>query len=184
MEGEVAVTNDALTRLLVKVAGAVILAYTVASGPDHMLRAFGVADVDAPFWIRVLYSFIPMLLPLLVGLWLFALPGMVTRAIVSDSRADADVPLPIRAIEAAALFVLGIYLIAQSLADGAYLYAKLNLYYRIVETHAWANVPPVPPEEFAQIVAAAMQFVLALFLILGSRGIVDFKNRILALRGP
>lgn len=87
------------------------------------------------------------------------------------------------ALERAALFLLGCYLLSITAIDAARLLGRFYLYegyaLRIGRS---AFAPQIQPSDFAQICAAVVKLALGLAFVFFSRGIVALKDRILALR--
>jgi hypothetical protein len=169
-----------LTRLLIRIAGMLSIAFAVGDMPVVLERVYD-SNQNAP-WVIVAGAVGSILPSVLIGAILFVMAGPITNR-VFDRPADGGPRPELVGIESAALFVLGCYLLAYAILDAVYLVAKLRLYYAYIETN-FPSAPSMIPNDFAQLCRTIVKFVLALGLIFFSRGVVALKDRMLSMRGP
>jgi hypothetical protein len=169
-----------LTRLLIRIAGMLSIAFAVGDRPLLLERVYD-GNRDAP-WVMLAGAFGSIIPPVVIGALLFVLAGPITNR-VFDRPASGDPRPELVGIESAALFVLGCYLLAYAILDAVYLLAKLKLYYALVDTNSY-SAPSMLPNDFGQLCRTIVKLVLALGLILFSRGVVALKDRMLSFRGP
>jgi hypothetical protein len=121
---------------------------------------------------------LPVLIPLLVGIFMLSFPGMATNVLVGG---DAITPAPssaVREVERAAYALLGTYLVVISIADGFFHYSKFRLYQSVIENRGYFEMPKLLPQDFGAIMATAAQFILGLVLIFGATGFARLFRRL------
>jgi hypothetical protein len=104
---------------------------------------------------------------------------IVDRTLVPKPAAEDAGTLDLRGFEEIALTILGLYMLTAGLAEMVYYWAQRGLYYDRIKD---AVTPGISPREFGGLLAGAMRALMGLILVLGSRGLVTVKRRLLALR--
>jgi hypothetical protein len=170
-----------LARLLVKIAGLIILIYGFTDLPITLGQAFAIADQTKIVGATIL-SVVAALPSLIAGIVLFAWPDtIVERALARPAETTDAVPCNSRTIEEIALTVLGFYIVASGAAEGFYYWAQVDLYYRYAAGTGYMPTE-MTPTQFGGIGAAVTRLVLGTLLIVTSRGLVALRRRLLSLR--
>jgi hypothetical protein len=172
-----------LSRLLIKIAGLVIVVFAVATSPSYVQHALSAREVDASLWFYFVQGMLPILLPLLLGVLMFLFPSEVARRSIGIAKLEAGRAVDSLAVEAIAYAVLGAYLLVEALVDATFLFGKLHLYRTYAGTHGYnLSAGLVPPEDFARICGAGVELILALALILGASGFATLRRKVVGLR--
>jgi hypothetical protein len=120
-------------------------------------------------------------IPLIVGLILIYLPGTITSRVLKIEGLESGSESNVVPLQRVAFGAIGLWLTVYAVLDAIYVYVKTRIYFRLLEDMpAYARPPSLSPEDFASLVAAALQLALGLWLLLGNRGIA---NVIARLRG-
>lgn len=82
-------------------------------------------------------------------------------------------------LERVLISLLGLWFAIQAVLDGLSIFSRWHLYRRFVEDqYPGATGPAIAPQEFAGLITAAVQLAFGLWLVLGSRGIVNAVARL------
>lgn len=173
--------HHALSNLLLRVAGVIIVVSSVLSVPPTVI---GLATNDSSsgnLTSAVLMSGLAALLPLLVGLVLLWFPGTVTHRIVGVRHEEASAVADGEKLRQLAFSVLGLYFVSSALFDAVYWYARLKLYHSTVAAEFAYMMPPVVlQDDFAGMLSTGSQLIVGLLLLFGSKGI---SNLVAKVRG-
>jgi len=165
-----------LTALLVKLVGAVLIFWSLAWLPSAISGALQ-AKI---FWQGLLISVVPTLIPLLLAILLFTFPALIANKLIDGSKLENPHTFT-KELELLALRLIGVYYLFRGGVDLVYHIAKLGLTARIYEAH---GTPPPPsawtPDLAANVVSTVVELCFALWLTLGSKGIVNVIHRIRA----
>jgi hypothetical protein len=170
----------ALSRLLLKIAGLVIIVFAIASAPDYVVRALSARATEGSLTGYILLGVLPVLVPLALGALLFTFPADIVRR---STGLPASTSPDTAAAEKLAYVILGAYLLSQAIVDGAYLLGKLRLYTIYIEGHGYASdrTSPALPDDFARICGSVAEFILAWVLILGASGLTALRRKVVGL---
>ena len=170
-----------LTKLLFKISGALILVQTVAVMPRYFAPAMQM--IQESFSLFFLAMVLPFFVPVLIALFLLFFPGLVTNRLVmpatSDSQETDSLPSVVQ-LERALLSVLGVYLAYNAISNA---FAQLVRYvsYRTAWDTQMSN-SPLPPnfisEMYGSLSGVGVEFVVALFLMFGAKGIQSALSRL------
>jgi hypothetical protein len=161
--GEVGMDARTFAATLLKVAGLVIVVYTLSKLPSYFPIPTA-SEVPMPPSLRIISAAFDIVPPILLGLVLWFFPGKVANKIIASSENSA--PMAIAGVERVAVTVLGLYLAAWGISDLAY---QLGLLFRLEENRS-AVIPGG--------LAALAEIVVGGVLSLGARRVVSL------LRGP
>ncbi|MGO4127667.1 hypothetical protein AB4Z01_24960 [Inquilinus sp. YAF38] len=170
-----------IARLLVKIAGLVVIVSAVIDLPVLLARSL---PVQEPMTARdvVTMALVPPAIAALIGIVMFWGAGrIVDRLLVEPAAPGQGTGLDLRAIEEIAIAALGLYFVATAIADAFYYWGKAALYYRVVTENGYP-IPPITPDDFAGFVSTAARLAIGVVLVLLSRGIVAVRRRLLSLR--
>lgn len=165
-----------LTALLAKLVGAVLIFWYVSWLPTLVPGA-----LQAPsFWWAIFVNVIPSIVPLSLAVVLFTYPATVTNKLVGGSEISTDDSFLV-ALEILALRLIGVFYVFNSVVDMATHFSKVLITPSLYEKMGM----PAPstgwtPDLAAWTIATFVEFGLALWLVLGARGIA---NAIQRLRG-
>lgn len=175
-----------LARMLVKIAGLVIVVYAVIGLPQNIvtvvamlsfsnhtgLPSIGQAIAMPQFWGM---SFTPFAIYLAIGLGLIWWSGKISdRVIVPPDAKNAPGSADYRGLEEAAVAVLGAYLCAEGVADAARLagtaFGEATQQHMHIDAYLWGW-------QVGTVVGALTRIVLGAALMAGSRAFVAFRRR-------
>jgi hypothetical protein len=170
-----------IARLLVKIAGLVIIVSAVIDLPVLLARSL---PIQEPMTARdvIAMTLVPPAIAVLIGIVMFWGAGrVVDRLLVAPAAPGQGGGLDLRAIEEIAIAALGLYFVATAIADAFYYWGKAGLYYRYV-TENNIPLPVIAADDFGGFVSTAARLAIGVVLILFSRGIVAVRRRLLSLR--
>lgn len=163
--------HHALSRLLLRIAGLVVIVATLTSVPKSIVTLVVAAGQDANS-SPLLTAMIASLVPLLIGVALVWLPGTVANRLVDDTHASSGPGDTTASLQGIALSVLGFYFVAQALFDTVFWVARIKLYSAVIDSNgAFAGTPSVMPDDFAGMVATGVQALFGVVLLFGSKGV-------------
>jgi hypothetical protein len=174
-----------LSRLLLRIAGAVVVVWAIAQLPTKVMYVIHLREIGLPLWVQIAMVASASALPILLGAALLTFPGVIVNRAISGEPTGATLPEALAKIEGVALAVLGMYMAVQALIDAAYLWGKLEGYWIYVQERP-AAIPTMPkmlPDDAATIVATALEFVLGVALILGAARFAQFRRYLAGTRG-
>jgi hypothetical protein len=166
-----------LARIIIRVAGLIILVLAVSKLPYGVLSALGTNSAPVPRFVLSLVALMPAIASILGGLTLVAsAEAIANRAFVSKHNEISPDAKNTYALEEVSVFAIGIYIITTAISDGSYyLYILL-----ISSDNANGNTPR--PMYVGLIYAFIVRFFLGVLLLMGSRSIVAFRHQLLRLR--
>ncbi|MEW6647803.1 MAG: hypothetical protein AB1450_11425 [Pseudomonadota bacterium] len=159
-----------ISILAIRLAGIGLIAVAVIRIPN--LAPYIVADTGVPWWGQFLATALHFLLPVLIGALFFMFPATLTNKFIQGSDALGAEPEVLSAVERMALSVLGVFFLFNVVSDVAYhvVYAI-----RVSQLAQSAMQPSVSvmqnPDWLANVVTTLIEFMVALWLIFGARGI-------------
>ena len=174
-----------LSRLLVKVAGLVIVIHSMATLPRDAVSALAMMRRDTPgslldhiemplFWGMTVF---PTLISIALGLCLFWGAGYITNRHIVHHADGGGAMADSRAIEEVAVAVLGYYLIAVGLSDAVY--DGVSLYGFLALSKTWEFMPP---EKILNLVVDGVRTAIGIGLVLWAGGLVALRRGVIALR--
>lgn len=170
--------HKALSSLLIKLAGAFIVINALSDFPKYFAHIMSMRGHGLPLWVPFVGGILPVVIPILVGLGMFMFPSTITNRVIHTSAEQENLIHATPHLEAAAFSVLGVYLLFRAIADATYHFSKFKLYEKLILKEPLYVGAHLMPEEFANLVTTGMEFLLAICLMLGARGLVRLKNRI------
>lgn len=120
-----------------------------------------------------------LVIPAGLGLIFLNFGGLITNHLIAGEQIDSGDNSYAQHLEQMGITILGVYLIFRTVSDAiahAAYYYKLNEMVKSGELHGLTNI--IPPDRFAAIVATGAEMLIALWLVLGARGLVAFFNRL------
>ena len=150
----------------------------------------GIASAIGPFfnpeyvqkaglWTLVGVALFSVALPLAVGLALIYFPSTVATRVLRVEGIEPKSPNDSSMLERVAVSVMGLWFTVQAVMDAVHVFSRWHLYRRIIEDqYPGAAGPAIGPNEFAGLITAALQLLLGLWLLLGSRGLVNALSRL------
>jgi hypothetical protein len=117
-----------------------------------------------------------VLVPILVGVGMFIFSGKISNRLLRGIEGQENIIQAAPYLEATAFSVLGAYLLFRAIADATYLFSKFIFYSKVILTDPIYSGPPILPDDFARFVTTGVEFMLALFLLFGARGLVRLKD--------
>jgi hypothetical protein len=172
--------HRALAVLVVRIAGLwelVVALNAVPSAigpfinPEYIQKA-------GPGWL-LLNAVFTIGIPLALGLFLIYFPRTVSMSVLRVEGIQPQTSFEASILERVLVSLLGLWFAVQALLDGLQTFSRWHLYRRFVEDqYPGATGPAIGPQEFAGLIVAVAQLALGLWLLLGSRGIVNILSRL------
>ena len=163
--------HHALSRLLLRIAGVVVIVATLTAVPKSIVTlvvAAGQETNASPLITAIIAS----LVPLMIGMALVWLPGTVANRLVDSTPTGNSQVDAAASLQAVALSIIGFYFFASSLFDAVFWVARIKLYSAVMgSSEAFAGAPAVMPDDFAGMVATGVQALAGVLLLLGSKGV-------------
>lgn len=168
-------------KVLIKTAGLVVFVYGLTALVQSLLTLPFVAASNRAFLI--LGTSGAHALWLLAGIALYCGAGQIADRASSAKQgsANSNASIDYRGLEEIGISILGLYLLTYGLAEGAYYWARFDLYYRYAAEVRF-QTPPIPQEEYGGLAATGTRIILGLIFLFSSRGITTLRRRILDLR--
>jgi hypothetical protein len=170
-----------IARLLVKIAGLIVIVSAVIDLPVLLARSL---PIQEPMIARdvIAMALVPPAIAVLVGIVLFWGAGrIVDRLLVVPATSGPGGGPDLRAVEEIAIAALGLYFVATGIADAFYYWGKAGLYYRYVTENNFP-LPVIAADDFGGFFSTAARLAIGVVLVLLSRGIVAVRRRLLSLR--
>lgn len=163
-----------LSTLLIKIAGIVIIIFTVTGIPGYVASYAAFMDKSTVSYFA--YVIIPNVLPLIVGIWMFLTPQKLTEKIIEIKQTDEQYKKTtnLAEIERIAITVLGIYLLFLAISDMVYNFYE---WYHFKEKYKPLSGKITYIELYARITATFAELILGLWLTLGTKGIIKLLNK-------
>lgn len=162
------------SNLLIKIAGIIIVIVSITNIP-YYIPYYQTLSLQIFFGTVI----IPVLLPVLIGIFMFTRPGIITNKVVIDeseniNKIGNDTLLKLEQI---VLSALGFYLLFQATSDivfhtTSFMQAKSSITY--AQRATMSNSLIFTPD----FIASIGELLFALWLILQTKGIVFFINKI------
>jgi len=158
-----------LTNLLLKVAGAVIIIFAIINVPTYVSYYFALQEQSFIAFLGV--SVIPMLVPAAVGLFLLLFPVTITNKIIKGEKGKKTPTMDILALERVAFSVLGLYLMFRVVSDLVYHGTSIYLAGGLATYNTGYQHP------LALLITTIVEFFFALYLLLGSSGLIRLLDK-------
>ena len=162
-----------LSNLLMKLAGAFIIASVITNIPIYSLQY--ISFKDQSFIEFTVMTIAYMLLPLLLGVIMFYFPRTITNRIIKGGSESMIDSISIEAVEYVAIGILGLLLLVQSLTF------LLPFFVSIVFMAIQQGGIKLE-DNFSQPVflASVFRLVFAVYLLLGAKGVQNMLKKIRA----
>jgi uncharacterized membrane protein len=160
-----------IAATLLKVAGLVIITYTVSQLPSYFPVRLG-GEQGYSIAAAMLEAAFTLLPSFLLGICFWFLPGTITNKVVAPHQ-TADDPANIEVIERVAISVLGLYLVAHGISDLIY---NLTTLYQLRRQFPDQEVMPARP--VAGLVSSAAEGLIGLVIVLRSKGVANVLQKL------
>jgi hypothetical protein len=168
-----------LTRLLIKVSGAIIIAVAISSLPAYISAGVGALETSRFAFFTV--AIFPLILPLLVGIFMMAFPGIVANRLIGSEKVLELSATLLDQLERVAIGLLGIYLLFRAVSDLVLHVTKLLWFRHLIDTGAVADsFGSLVPDTVGLLAASATEAAVSIWFIAGSAGIVSFIHKLRA----
>jgi hypothetical protein len=174
--------HKALAALIIRLAGLWQIVVAANALPQAIAPLFN-ADYarTAGYGWLALNAVLTIAVPLAIGLFLVYFPRTVAGSMLREEGVEPRDASEATRLEQVLVALLGLWFTFQALLDAAYHVSRWHLYERFAERQfPGATGPAIGPQEFAGLVTAGLQLAFGIWLLLGSRGLV---NALARLRG-
>ena len=171
--------HRALAALMVRLVGLWELVVAAGSVPASILPFFEPGYVQKAGLAAIIGSGFSMFgIPLILGLLLIYFPNTVVTRVLRIEGIEPQGSKDTSLLERVAVSALGLWFAVQAVLDGIYNFSKWHLYRRMIEDYSSPAGPSIGPQEFAGFMAAGIQLAVGLWLLLGTRGLVNALERL------
>lgn len=164
-----------LTNILLKIAGVVLIVFAIIWIPAYVSYFFAQQDRSLLTFIGM--SVIPFSAPLTAGFMLLLFPATISNRIIAGCEDPAGKGVDLPGLERVAFSVIGVYLLSRVVSDMAYHITSLVL---LAEAGGGDHYNTGYEHPYALIAATLAEFGMALYLLLGSAGLVRVLNKVRA----
>ncbi len=162
------------TALLVKIIGAILIFWYLSWLPGAIGSAFMAQSFSQGFFFNIL----PVVLPLLLAILIFQFPATLTNKLISGASVSSQTELLLVA-QQVLLKLLGLFYIFRSVVDLVFHVSKIYFFERMSEAYGIAKPQSIwSPDVAAGIACTLVELALAIWLAFGSKGILNFVDRI------
>ena len=167
------------TKILIKVAGLWLLVQCVLQLGTTLGSFISLRGQDDASWWMYLLAAIPVLIQVVVGLLMMALPGAITDTLLEKSVTTPVPPAALaQQIEEAAIGVLAVYLFFRGLVDVSYWFSHFGLFTLALDKQGMFTGPRMTPDMFGNLISTGAEVVFAIILFFGARGLVRLRDRV------
>jgi hypothetical protein len=171
--------HKALSALILRIAGLLVIVYTVTNVAKSFGPFFDPTTMrGVSVWPVVVASLLSVGLPILIGLLLIYFPKTIAINVLKVQGAEVN-PEDIRPLQRVAFSTVGLWLALYAVIDAVYFWGKARLYFQYMEgMPAYGKAPALPPDDFGGLLSCAVQLIIGICLLLGSRGLVNMLARV------
>jgi len=163
-----------LSKLLIKVAGMVVIVIAITSIPSH-INGFLYQGHDT-FLNFIKWVLFPLSLPLIVGYLMWSFSGTITNKIIEKNIEPAINTVALKEIEQIAVTILGLILMFYSLSDIVF-----NIMYVLAENAGHSIMSTefrVSAENWGHIAGTLVEVLFALTLLSKTNGVILLLNKL------
>jgi len=161
--------ND-LVKIIVKLGGMALIVLSVLNFSELLTLLLGNSAQYST--LVVVASFVvKFVIPASIGIAFLQFGGLITNRLISGESTPPSDMAYVRQLEQVGISLLGVYLLFISASD-AVNHAAYLFRVRALVNSGELMASSMSPDTFAAVVATAAEIVVALWLILGSRGLV------------
>jgi hypothetical protein len=151
--------------LVLRLTGLAVVATVLPAFPNLYLHvAAGKGEYGGVEPVLLLF-----LLALLGGIVLLWRPGRIAGLLVERDAGDAGGRVDLAFLQEVALASIGVFFLCDALLDGAWIFAKLRLYYVFLPRTVSFPSPDIVPEDFASAVTAFLRLAIGVGLLVGAK---------------
>jgi hypothetical protein len=164
------VTKEQIVGLAVRLFAVFLVIYVVR----HASSLIPLLSESSKYRVGAAYLTLIVLFPIVAAILLWRLPLTVAATLIPGVNTKKR-PRPINStdMERVAFTILGVWVFATAIPDVVYWTTFVYLL-----NNASAGKPIFAPEDLSNIVATAVELAIGLWLLLGTRGIIDFLRRL------
>jgi hypothetical protein len=126
-------------------------------------------SVPYPHWID---AAVVLSIYLVIGLVLIWFPGVVVNTVIRIPPSELEGTATAVKLLQVGCILLGAYFAVAAVYGVTFTYAKGRLFYEVMKPFPNSRGPDLTPDDFGNIVASSVEFLLGLGLLLGSRHII------------
>ena len=151
-----------LTKLALKLAGLYFLVTALMGFPTLL-------NVPRPYNID---SAVVLSVYLVIGVVLIWFPGAILNSVIRIPASELEGAVTAAKLLQVGCILLGVYFAVTAVYAVIFTYAKARLFYDVMKPFPNSRGPDLTPDDFGNLVASGVEFLLGLCLWFGSRHIV------------
>jgi len=170
--------HKALSALMIRIAGVIVLVYSITNAAGYLVPYLYPRSTEGlELWPVLMSVIVTIVIPVCLGLFLIYFPHSITARVlkVEGTPIDADAVKPLQRV---AFSAIGLWLTLYAVIDATYYFARSRLYGSFDRDHAYSSDPRLLPDDWGGLISAALQLVIGVSLLFGSRGLVNLLARI------
>jgi len=161
-----------LTILLIKVAGAVIIAFAISTIPLTYWEFYRARNPNDSIFFFTLTTVFPLAFPLIIGAAMMALPGTIANRLIKNGDDNSDKTISLKGLEVVAFRLLGLYLLFRVVSDYVY-----NFFYLYRDRNVTTLQNPEVLTTYVNLAATTVELMFAMYLLFGAKGLLNLLNK-------
>lgn len=160
-----------VSRLLIKISGAVIVTFVLTNIPSYVSYFLTLQEKSLLLYLSI--AVLPMLIPLLAGIAMWKWADKISDKVVLDAARlsnDSDILI---GLQRTAFVLLGVYLASEALADGIYYLARWHQM-----SIALSKDVAMEPDTYGNLFAITAKLVFSVFLVFGSKSLASALKKV------
>jgi len=163
-----------LSKLLIKVAGMVVIVIAITSIPSHINGFLYQGQDTLSNFIK--WVLLPLSPPLIVGYLMWSFPGTITNKIIEKNSEQTTNTVSLNEIERVAITTLGLVLMFYALSDIVF-----NFTYVLAENAGHSIMSTefrISAENWGHIAGTLVEILFALTLLIKANGVILLLNKL------
>lgn len=160
-----------LTVLAIKISGVVLFVLVISRFPEYLKSYLNESSSEG--MTRFLAYFLPLMIPGFISIFLFKFPSLVADQIIVGSEGLSSCEFDFERLEIILIRVLGLLLCFYAISD---------LVFHVSNIVQFSRVPaiqfPLSAYNYSYLIATVVEFIFALWLLMGTKGVIQVLNRI------
>lgn len=164
-----------LTLLLIKIGGLVIVVAMIGLLPSYV--SAGIVALETSWFAFFTVAILPLLFPLLAGILMLVFPSTIGNRIIPAEKLSELPTTYLPQLEQLAMTLLGIYLLFKAISDLVLNLSKLFWAHHLINIGELRASNYLFPDTVGYLAATVVEGAIAIWLIIGSSGILAFVRK-------